>query len=216
MQITDSQSTNPQPIRILLADDHPILGQGLALLLNAEPDIQVIGQAYTGKEAIVLFREHQPDITLMDLRMPEISGAEAISTIRAEFANAKIIVLTTYDGDEDIYRGLQAGAQGFLLKGAHIDELLAAIRSVYHDQLYIPPEVGAKLARRMNQPELSDRELDVLHLIAKGRNNAQIGIDLKIAESTVRFHITHILSKLGVTDRTQAVVAAIRRGIVIL
>jgi two-component system, NarL family, response regulator len=216
MQITDSQSTNPQPIRILLADDHPILGQGLALLLNAEPDIQVIGQAYTGKEAIVLFREHQPDITLMDLRMPEISGAEAISTIRAEFANAKIIVLTTYDGDEDIYRGLQAGAQGFLLKGAHIDELLAAIRSVYHDQLYIPPEVGAKLARRMNQPELSDRELDVLHLIAKGRNNAQIGTDLKIAESTVRFHITHILSKLGVTDRTQAVVAAIRRGIVIL
>lgn len=201
-------------IRVLLADDHPILGKGLAMLLECEPDIIVVGQAHDGREAIALFRQHQPDVTLMDLRMPEMSGVEAIVQIRAEFKHARIIVLTTYDGDEDIYRGLQAGAKGYLLKGMPLEELLTAIRTVHRNQSYIPPQIGAKLAERVSTQELSDRELEVLILIAKGQNNPQISADLNIAESTVRFHINHILSKLGVSDRTQAVIMAINRGIV--
>lgn len=201
-------------IRVLLADDHPVLGQGLAMLLECEPDITVVGQALNGREAIALFRQHQPDVTLMDLRMPEISGVEAIAAIRAEFPQARIIVLTTYDGDEDIYRGLQAGAKGYLLKGTQSEELLNAIRVVYRNQSYIPPHIGAKLAERMSTMELSDRELEVLRLMAKGKANPQISADLKIAESTVRFHINNILSKLSVSDRTQAVITAVNRGIV--
>lgn len=206
---------NPSdPIRVLLADDHPVLGKGLAMLLECEPDITVVGQALNGREAIALFRQHQPDVTLMDLRMPEMGGVEAITTIRAEFANAKFIVLTTYDGDEDIRRGLQAGAKGYLLKGSQPEELLTAIRTVHCNQSYIPPQVGAKLAERMGLPELSDRELEVLQRMVKGKNNTQISKELNIAESTVRFHINNILSKLGVSDRTQAVLIAINRGIV--
>lgn len=201
-------------IRLLLADDHPILGKGLAMLLECEPDITVVGQALNGREAIQLFRQYQPDVTLMDLRMPEVSGVEAIAAIRAEFAQARIIVLTTYDGDEDIYRGLQAGAKGYLLKGTQLEELLNAIRTVYCNQSYIPPHIGAKLADRMSMLELSDRELEVLRLMAKGKANPEISSDLKIAESTVRFHINNILSKLSVSDRTQAVIAAVNRGIV--
>jgi two-component system, NarL family, response regulator len=203
-------------IRVLLADDHPIVGQGLALLLQREPDITIVGHAYTGRDAIALYQQHQPDVTLMDLRMPEVNGVEAIAAIRAEFPQAKIIVLTTYDGDEDIYRGLQAGAKGYLLKGAKLDELLTAIRTVQRDQPYIPPQVGAKLAQRMTLPELSDRELEVLQLMAKGRTDPQISAELDIAKSTVRFHVNHILSKLGVSDRTQAVITAVNRGIVSL
>lgn len=201
-------------IRVLLADDHPILGKGLAMLLECEPDITVVGQAHDGREAIALFRQHQPDVTLMDLRMPEVSGVEAIAAIRAEFKHARMIVLTTYDGDEDIYRGLKAGAKGYLLKGTPLEELLTAIRTVHRNQSYIPPQIGAKLAERVSTPELSDRELEVLCLMAKGQNNPQISAELNIAESTIRFHINHILSKLGVSDRTQAVIMAINRGIV--
>ncbi len=201
-------------IRVLLVDDHPILGQGLAMLLECEPDITVVGQAHDGREAIELFRQHQPDVTLMDLRMPKLNGVEAITAIRAEFEHAQIIVLTTYDGDEEIYRGLRAGAKGYLLKGTHLEELLNAIHTVHRNQLYIPPHVGAKLAERMGTPELSERELEVLQLMAKGKNNPQISAELKIAESTVRFHVNHILSKLGVSDRTQAVITAVHRGIV--
>lgn len=203
-------------IRVLLADDHRVMRQGLAMLLECESDITVIGQATSGKEAIALFRQHHPDVTLMDLRMPEVSGVEAIVSIRAEFAHAKIIVLTTYSGDEDIHRALQVGAKGYLLKGAQLEELLAAIHAVYRNQSYIPAEVGAKLAERMGFAELSDRELEVLRLMAKGKTNPQISTDLNISESTVRFHINHILSKLGVSDRTQAVITAVNRGIVTL
>ncbi|UBF24323.1 response regulator transcription factor [Kovacikia minuta CCNUW1] len=201
-------------IRVLLADDHPVVGKGLALLLECEPDITVVGQAHSGSEAIVLYQQHQPDVTLMDLRMPEISGVEAIAAIRAEFPDARIIVLTTYDSDEDIYRGIQAGAKGYLLKGSQLEELLTAIRTVHRNQPYIPPHVGAKLAQRMTMPELSGRELEVLRLMAQGKNNSQIGTELNIAESTVRFHINNILSKLGVSDRTQAVITAVKQGIV--
>jgi DNA-binding NarL/FixJ family response regulator len=204
----------PDQIRVLLADDHPILGQGLALLLECEANITVIGQACNGREAVDLFRQHQPDVMLMDLRMPEMNGVEAILAIRAEFSQARIIVLTTYDGDENIYRAMRAGAKGYLMKGTQLKELVNAIQMVYHNQGYVPPLVGAKLAERMNAPELSNRELEVLRLMVQGKNNPQISADLNIAESTVRFHINHILSKLGVSDRTQAVIMAVKRGIV--
>jgi two-component system, NarL family, response regulator len=201
-------------IRILIADDHPILGQALTMFLECEPDMTVVGHAGDGREALELFRQHQPDVALMDLRMPKIEGADAIAAICAKFKHARIVVLTTYDGDEDIYRGLRAGAKGYLLKRAEPKELLDAIRTVHQGKKYIPPSIAAKLAERIGSPELSDRELEVLRLIAKGKNNQQISNDLNIAESTVRFHANNIFGKLNVSDRTQALVTALNRGIV--
>ncbi len=162
------------------------------------------------------FGEYQPDVTLMDLRMPQMGGVKAITVIRAEFKSARIVVLTTYDGDKDIYRGLQAGAKEYLLKDVKPNELLSAIRRVDRRQQYIPPEVGAKLVQRMSNPELSERELDVLRLMAQGMSNLEIGTALSIGESTVKSHVNRILSKLGVNDRTQAVIIAFKRGIVSL
>jgi two-component system NarL family response regulator len=204
------------PIRVLISDDHPFMREGLAAVLDYKPDMSVVGQACNGKEAVELFRHHQPDVTLMDLRMPELNGAEAISLICAEFATARIIVLTTYDGDEDIYRGLRAGAKGYVLKDAEPDELLTAIRTVYNGQQYIPPAVGAKLVERMGSSELSDRELEVLGLMATGKSNLEISAALSIAEGTVKFHVKNILSKLAVGDRTQAMIVALKRGIITL
>ncbi|MGQ4646228.1 response regulator [Lyngbya aestuarii] len=203
-------------IRVLIADDHSIVRQGLATIINRDPEMTVIAQAEDGQQAIALFREHQPDVTLMDLRMPQVGGVEAISAICAEFKPARIIVLTTYDGDEDIYRGLQAGAQGYLLKDAKLNELLNAIRTVHRGQQYIPAEVGAKLVQRMSNPELSTRELEALRLMAQGMNNQNIAIAMSIGESTVKSHVNRILSKLGASDRTQAVIVAVKRGIVSL
>ena len=208
-----SQSTS---IRVLIVDDHSIVRQGLATIINRDPEMTVIAQAEDGQQAIALFREHQPDVTLMDLRMPQMAGVEAITAICAEFKLARIIVLTTYDSDEDIYRGLQAGAQGFLLKDAKPNELLNAIRTIDRGQKYIPPDVGAKLVQRMSNPELSEREREVLCLTAQGMSNQEISAALSIGESTVKSHINRILSKLGVNDRTQAVIVAVRRGIVSL
>jgi len=204
------------PIRILISDDHPFMREGLAAVLDYKADMTVVGQACNGHEAVELFRQHQPDVTLMDLRMPELSGVEAIALICAEFATARIIVLTTYDGDEDIYRGLRAGAKGYVLKDAEPDELLTAIRVVYNGQQYIPSAVGAKLAERMGSPELSDRELEVLRLMATGKSNLEIGAALAIAEGTAKFHVKNILSKLAVGDRTQAMIVALKRGIITL
>jgi two-component system NarL family response regulator len=201
------------PIRVLIADDHSIVRQGLATIINRDPEMTVIAQAEDGEQAIAYFREHQPDVTLMDLRMPHVSGVEAIS---AEFKPARIVVLTTYDGDEDIYRGLQSGAQGYLLKDAKPNELLNAIRTVARGEQYIPPNVGAKLAQRLSNPELSERELEVLGLMAQGRSNSDIAATLSISENTVKTHVNRILSKLGVSDRTQAVIVAVKRGIVSL
>ncbi|BAY73375.1 two component transcriptional regulator, LuxR family protein (plasmid) [Trichormus variabilis NIES-23] len=203
-------------IRVLIVDDHSIVRQGLATIINRDPEMTVIAQAEDGEAAIACFREHQPDITLMDLRMPQMGGVEAITTICAEFKPARIVVLTTYDGDEDIYRGLQAGAKGYLLKDAKPNELLNAIRMVNRGQQYIPPEVGAKLVQRMSNPELSGRELEVLRLMAQGMSNSDIATALTIGESTVKSHVNRILSKLGVSDRTQAVIVAVKRGIVSL
>ena len=205
-----SQST---AIRVLIVDDHAIVRQGLAAMIKNEPDMMVVGQAENGQEAINQYRQLQPDVTLMDLRMPQVSGVDATIAICAEFAHARIIILTTYDGDEDIYRGLRAGAKGYLLKDAEPDELLNAIHIVHSGQQYIPPHVGAKLAQRMNNPKLTDRELEVLRLVAQGMSNLQISAALRIAESTVKSNINHILSKLGAKDRTQATIIALKRGI---
>jgi DNA-binding NarL/FixJ family response regulator len=200
-------------IRVLLVDDHAIVRQGLAAMIENEPDMTVMGQAGNGQEAIACYRQLQPDITLMDLRMPQMSGVDATIAICAEFTHARIIVLTTYDGDEDIYRALRAGAKGYLLKDAEPEALLNAIHIVHSGQQYIPSEVAAKLVQRMNNPELSDREREVIHLMVDGLSNHDIGVALNITESTVKFHVNRILSKLGVSDRTQAVVTALKRGL---
>ncbi|MBD2308750.1 response regulator transcription factor [Chroococcidiopsis sp. FACHB-1243] len=203
-------------IRLLVVDDHPVVRQGLVGMLEEAPDITVVGQASNGREAIEIFRQQQPDLTLMDLRMPKMDGVAAITAICSEFDRARIVILSTYDSDEDIYRGLRAGAKGYLLKDAEPKELLAAIRTVCRGQQYIPPTVGAKLVQRMTSPELSDRELEVLQLIATGKSTPEISKMLHITDRTVNFHINHILSKLGVNDRTQAILIGLRRGIVTL
>ncbi|MEG3959671.1 response regulator transcription factor [Microcoleus sp. herbarium2] len=203
-------------IRVLIVDDHSIVRQGLATIINRDPEMTVIAQAEDGQQAIACFSEYQPDVTLMDLRMPQMGGVEAITAICAQFKSARIIVLTTYDGDEDIYRGLQAGAKGYLLKDAKPKDLLNAIRMINRGQQYIPPEVGAKLVQRMSNPELSHRELEVLRLMGQGMSNSDIATALTIGESTVKSHVNRILSKLGVSDRTQAVIIAVKRGIVSL
>ena len=200
-------------IRILIVDDHAIVQEGIAAIINEEDDMTVIGQAKNGIEAIELFRQTQPDITLMDLRMPQMGGVEAITALCAEFNTARIIVLTTYDSDEDIYRGLRAGAKGYLLKDSKPSELRTAIRAVHSGQQYIPSHVGGKLVQRMNNPELSDRELEVLQLVAQGMSNLEIGAALMITESTVKSNINRILSKLGAKDRTQATIIAVKRGL---
>jgi two-component system NarL family response regulator len=174
----------------------------------------VVAEASNGREVVDLFRQHRPDVTLLDLRMPQIDGVEAIAIIREEFRNARIIVLTTYDTDEDIYRGLSAGAMAYLLKGTSPDELLDTIRAVHAGQTRISPEVAAKLAARISIPELTARELEVLRLVVGGQSNREIGATLHISEGTVRAHINNILSKMGVSDRTQATTLAIKRGLV--
>ena len=200
-------------IRVLIADDHTIVRQGLVSLLQQESDLSVVAQANNGQEAVKLFGQHRPDVVLMDLRMPQMDGVEAIAAIRAECTNPQIVVLTTYDGDEDIYRGLRAGAKGYLLKDTDPDELFAAIRTVFVGKNYIPSNVGAKLAERMANCPLSDRELQVVRLIVAGKSNQQISNILHISKSTVKFHVNNILSKLNVNDRTQAAMAALKRGI---
>ncbi|MEM9266335.1 MAG: response regulator transcription factor [Cyanobacteria bacterium P01_F01_bin.13] len=208
-----ASQTSPHPIRILIVDDHPVVRNGLAMMLKYEPGMALVAEASNGQEAVELFGQHQPDVTLMDLRMPGMGGVDAILTIRQEFSDARFIILTTYDGDEDIYRGLQAGAKAYLLKDAPCEELLAAIRKVYGGKSHIPTEVGAKLAERMQCENLSAREIEVVQLMAQGKSNREIGEVLKITEGTVKYHVNNILSKLQVHDRTQAVITALKRGI---
>ncbi|MCW5313053.1 response regulator [Nostoc sp. KVJ3] len=203
----------PSSIRVLVVDDHPVVRQGLIGMLEEAPDIVIVGQGRNGHEAIAVFQQQQPDVTLMDLRMPDMGGVQAITVICNEFPNARIIVLTTYDTDEEIYRGLRAGAKGYLLKDSEPEELLTAIRTVTRGQQYIPLNVAAKLVQRMTAPELSDRELEVLQLVGQGMNNQEISTALNISESTVKTHINRILSKLDVKDRTQAAIIALKRGI---
>ncbi|MGA8028968.1 MAG: response regulator transcription factor [Bryobacteraceae bacterium] len=203
-----------EQIRVMVVEDHHIVRQGLIALLNTVPDMTVIAEAADGKQALDIFRRHRPDVTLMDLRLPGVGGVEAVTQIREEFPAARIIVLTTFDGDEDIYRALQAGAKGYLLKGMSGDELMDAIRTVHAGKSRIPPIVAERLAERMGGPALTARELEVLKQIVLGKSNKEIAGVLGISEATVKTHMNSILSKLGVSDRTQAATTAIQRGIV--
>jgi DNA-binding NarL/FixJ family response regulator len=201
-------------IRILTVDDHALLRKGIAALVNAEPDMKLIAEASTGAEAIKEFKKHLPDVTLMDLQMPDMSGIQAVLGIRQDFPNARIIVLTTYAGDVQVVRALKAGARGYLLKGQVNRELLEAIRAVHAGQKRIPAEIATQMAEHTAEDALSCREIDVLRLIAAGNANKEIGSQLSIAEETVKSHVTNILAKLGANDRTHAVTTALKRGII--
>src|SRR5450432_1721318 len=201
-------------IRILVAEDHLVARVGVVTIVNLQPDMTVVAEAANGNQAIEMFRAHQPDVTLLDLRMPGMSGVEAAIAIRAEFPQAHMIALTTYGGDEDIRRALAAGVQAYLTKDVLHDELLKAIRAVHAGQTYLPAAVAASLAAQLPRPDLSAREVQVLGLIVRGLANKQIAYTLSIAEHTVKNHVKNILSKLGVQDRTQAATAAIQRGII--
>ena len=202
-----------KPIRILTADDHALLRQGVAAMIELEPDMEIVAEASTGREAIEQFRRHRPDVTLMDLQMPDISGIEAIIAIRSEFPDARIIVLTTYSGDVQVVRALKAGARGYLLKGNVHTDLLQTIRAVHAGQKRVQPEVAAELAMHTAEDSLTERELEVLKLIARGNPNKEIAAQLVVAEDTVKKHVTSILEKLGANDRTHAVTIGIKRGI---
>jgi DNA-binding NarL/FixJ family response regulator len=201
-------------IRILTVDDHPLLRKGIAALVNTEPDLKLVAEASNGKEAIDAFRTHRPDVTLMDLQMPDMDGLEAINVIRSEFPDARVIVLTTYSGDMQVLRALKAGARGYILKGHVHKELLHAIRAVHAGQKRIPPEIAAELADHATDDALTEREIDVLRLIGAGNSNKQIADQLSIGEATVKSHVTNILSKLGANDRAHSVTIGLKRGII--
>ena len=201
-------------IRLLLVDDHLVVRIGLRSLLEMQPDMTVVAEAASGAAAVKEFERHRPDLTLMDLRMPGMDGAQATAAIRALAADARILVITTFDTDEDIFRALQSGACGYLLKNPDSEPLLKTIRSVHAGTYQLPPAVATRLAQRQAAPELSPREREVLELIVRGRSNKEIGSALGVAENTVKNHVKVILDKLGVQDRTQAATTAIQRGIV--
>jgi two-component system NarL family response regulator len=201
-------------IRILIADDHPMIRAGLEASISPETDLTVVAAAADGEQAVLRFREHQPDITLMDLRMPGMGGVAAIRTIRGEFPRAKIVVLSTYQGDEDIFRALDAGATTYLLKDTLAHDLIRVIREVADGCRSIPPEIAQRLADRLLSPTLTAREHEVISLISRGMRNKEVAAELRISEETAQGHVKNILAKFGVHDRTEAVAVAIRRGIV--
>jgi two-component system NarL family response regulator len=201
-------------IRILVVDDHALMRVGLVASIGGEPDMEIVAAASNGKEAVEFFRQHRPDITLMDLKMPVMGGVEAIQAIRGECPSAKVIVLSTYEGDDDIFRALEAGATSYLLKDTLAEDLVRVIREVFAGGRPLPAPVAKRLADRMLHPDLTARELDVLRLIARGMRNKEIAAQLGIGEETTQGHVKNILSKLGLHDRTEAVAVAVRRGIV--
>jgi two-component system, NarL family, response regulator len=205
--------TKKNNIKILLVDDHYMVRMGLKTILSLDPEFRVVAEAEDGPGALKLFREFAPDITLMDLRMPGMSGVETTSSILREFPHAKVIMLTTYDSDEDIYRGLKAGAKGYVLKRVRSDELVHAIKTVYTGGRYLSPEAERRLAEHTPGSELTQRELEVLHYIAKGLNNKEIGDLIGCTRFTVKFHVQNLLQKLRAADRAEAVAAAMQRGI---
>lgn len=201
-------------IRILIADDHTVVREGLVSLVKRKPDMVVVAEASNGREAVDLWKQHQPDIALLDLRMPELDGVGAIKEIREHNPDAHIVVLTTFDGDEDIYRAIKAGAKGYLLKDSAREALMECIRRVHAGETCIPPTLAAKLAERVSGEALSAREIEVLQRIAAGKSNKEIGAELFISEGTVKTHVKSIFSKLDVVSRTEAVATATRRGLI--
>jgi DNA-binding NarL/FixJ family response regulator len=206
--------TEPLRIRVLSVDDHPLLREGLAAIINNQTDMSVVAEAANAGEALQQFRQHLPDVTLMDLRLPDASGIDAMIAIRAEFSDARVIMLTTFEGDVEIQRALEAGARGYLLKSMPPRELLDVIRQVHAGKKRVPAEVASHLAEHLSDESLTAREIDVLRLIAAGNRNRDIAERLFISEETVKVHVKHIMEKLGATDRTQAVAIAVRRGII--
>ena len=202
------------PIRVMLVDDHPAFRKGMAALIESEPGLEVVGQTGDGGEAQELYRQKNPDIVLMDLRLPGLGGVEATMAIRKEFPDARIIVLTTFDTDEDIYRAVQSGAKSYLLKDTPEDELAATIRAVHAGEPALPEKMAKRLAERKQRADLSPRETEVLQLLTKGRSNKEIASSLFISEDTVKAHLKTLFSKLKVQDRTEAAISAIRHGIV--
>ena len=201
-------------IRVLSVDDHPLLREGIAAMINGQPDMTLVAGAASGLDALVLFREHHPDVTLMDLRLPDMSGIDALIAIRAEFDDARIVLLTTFEGDAEIQRALQAGAKGYMLKSMPPRELLAGIREVHAGKKFIPPQIVSTLAQHLGEEALTRREIEVLRALSGGGGNRDIAESLFISEETVKVHVKHILEKLGATDRTAAVAIAVRRGII--
>ena len=201
-------------IRILLADDHPVVRLGLRTMLEAEPDLEVVGEAVDGAGAVAAFTEHRPDVVLLDLRMPGMTGPEIITAIRKIAPEANIIVVTTYDADEDVFRAVQAGARGYLLKDTFAEGMLEAIRNVHAGRRLIDPAVAARLMDRLNEPSLTSREIGVLELVARGMTNREIGTALSVGEETVKAHLKHVFVKLGASDRTEAALIAVQRGLI--
>ncbi len=201
-------------IRVFSVDDHPLLREGISALVNNQPDMTLVAEASNGAEAIELFKQHQPDVTLLDLRLPDLSGIDILIAIRTEIPQARIIILTTFEGDVEIHRALQAGARGYLLKNMPPSELLDVIRQVHAGKKRIPPAIASQLAEHMSDESLTDREVEVLRQVAGGNKNRDIAKKLFISEETVKVHIKHIMEKLGATDRTQAVAIGVRRGII--
>ena len=201
-------------IRVLSVDDHPLLRQGIAAIINSQPDMLLVAEASSGSEGIQKFRAHHPDVTLMDLRLPDMSGIDTMIAIRAEFSGARIIMLTTFEGDVEVQRALEAGARGYMLKSMPPKELVELIRQVHAGRKRVPAELAAQLAEHLSDEALTEREVDVLRHIAGGNRNRDIAEHLFISEETVKVHVKHIMEKLGASDRTQAVAIAVRRGII--
>lgn len=206
--------SNKQSIRVFSVDDHPLLREGIATLVNNQPDMVLVGEASTGAEAIQQFKQHMPDVTLLDLRLPDMSGIDVLIAVRSEFPEARIVMLTTFEGDVEVQRALRAGARGYLLKNMPPVELLDVIRQVHDGKKRIPPEIASQLLEHLSDEGLTEREVEVLREVADGNRNREIAERLFISEETVKVHIKHIMEKLGAADRTQAVAIGVRRGII--